>query len=150
MGGLGGVHQPSGRLDPAGQLLAEDGCALLPAPAGPSPSTWTGGQWEEQVEKKGSAGLINHLFPLLCLFSLPFAPSCGAVPISSVFASDAGVMLGTAETGVLRLSHLDHAAVTAMEVWDGVGPSCPCHGLTLPRCCLSPPAKCWARSAQGE
>lgn len=103
MGGLGGVRQPSARLDPAGQLLAEDGCALLPAPAGPSPSPWTAGQWEEQVEEKGSAGLINHLFPLLCLFSLPFAPSCGAVFISSVFASDAGVMLGTAEMGLLWL-----------------------------------------------
>ena len=74
MGGLGGVHQPPARLDPAGQLLAEDGCALLPAPGSPSPGTWTGGQWEGQVEETGSAGLINHPFPLLCLFSLPFAP----------------------------------------------------------------------------
>lgn len=78
MGGVSGVHQPLACPDTAGQLLADGGCALLPAPASPSPGTWTGEQWEGQAEEKGSAGLINHPFPLLWPLSLPFAPLlCG-------------------------------------------------------------------------
>lgn len=78
MGGVGGAHQSPACPDPAGQLLVDDGCALFPALASPSPGTWTGGHWEGQVEEKRSAGLINHPFPLLCPLSLPFAPLlCG-------------------------------------------------------------------------
>lgn len=152
MGGGDGAQQPPARLDPAGRFLVAGGCAPLPPPAGPSTGTRTGGHWEGQVEAKGSAGLINHPFPLLCLFSQPFPPLpciCAHPLCGCLWCRGLCRALQTERCcGCAGLSPLDAAAVTAVEVtWVS---SSTCHVLALPCCCLNPSAECWAGSAPGK
>lgn len=143
-----GCTSASSRPRPCWQLLADDGCVLLPAPAGPSLGTWTGGHWEGQVEEKGSAGLMNHPFHLLCPLSLPFAPLLSTLCLH-LMQGLCWARLKYGRCACAGLSCLDPAAVAAVEVaWDPFLLHLPWAGTA--QGCLSPPPECWDGSVQGK